>query len=432
MPTSVAVRPDTGQQARRAERYRLMRAQWTTSSVSDVRDCHRVPAPTPDGGWQDVELWRNDHGGSASFRGLVACDRVHLCPVCAAKLRHQRAVELADVLDRWLAAGNSAVFITVTVRHHARDDLAELWGDVRRSWGEAMTGRWGQWMRDRYGIAGTHLATEVTHGPSGWNPHMHNILFIRGSVEDLEERSNLEDRMIRSERIREKGRSGRWRVVEPDGLWLRYLHGLKRRGRDAVRDHGGLDVQWVTKASAEAIAHYVAGLGWVSETVEGMAADKATLEATRMDLKKGGAREDGDHRAPFEILEDALDGGEARDWAIWREWEAGSKGRHANEWTGTIVEEAMKLPPSSDELIDETDEALVWRFGPIDRFWLNHVGGHADALTAAEHAGTVGVSVLVRHWGGLDTGYCRECFDSRALCVDHDRELMREWRKVVG
>lgn len=276
------------------------------------RKCGRVRlAPS-------VQVWFSPSTSSARFRGLLTCGSVWECPVCAAAIKAGRALEVQAALE-W--HGGPAGMLTLTVRHSWGAPLRALRRSVARCWRRVCSGApWKRW-KARIGLVGSVRALEVTHGPNGWHPHLHVLLFTE----------------------HELGAS--------DVAWLR------ERWRAAVVAELGPDGEpseergttW-TKASAAA---YLSKLG---------------LEVTD-DFDKGAK---GANRNPWRIAADYARTRDARELALWREYADGMKGARQLTWSQglrrlvfrregepTDAELAMLAPDDSEHVL--TLDPATWR-----------------------------------------------------------------------
>lgn len=307
---------------RKAERYELRSGLWRATGLERCRDCGRV-AVTP-GGSVGVRVVK---GGGSGFSGLATCGSVWACPVCAAKIAARRGDELARVLSWAVGEGHTVAMLTLTARHHERQALSVLWDGVQAAWGAVTSGRAWQATRDGFGVLGWARAVEVTHGANGWHPHLHVVLVLEGRVE--------------RERVEALGAA----------LWPRWERALERRGLSALRAPG-LDIRASVGEVRDALAAYL---------VKALA-----MEATAGHGKRG--REGG--RAPFQLLADLVRDGEARDHALWREWETTSRGRRQLTWSRDLRALAGMADEQTDEQIAGEDvegedvlvlDAVTWR-----------------------------------------------------------------------
>ena len=132
----------------------------------------------------NVGVWIKD--GSAWFRGLVNCGQVWVCPVCAYRIARQRSKEVLAVIRAHRKKGGGIYLVTATLPHDQGDDLRRLRGVVSRSWSACISGRGWPAMKKAIGLEGQVRALEVTHGPSGWHPHLHVLLFTRHTLSEAQ------------------------------------------------------------------------------------------------------------------------------------------------------------------------------------------------------------------------------------------------------
>jgi hypothetical protein len=106
----------------------------------------------------------------------VHCGSVWACPVCAAKIATRRAEEVAEVMRIALERGCAASMVTLTMRHHQGQSLADCWAALSKGWRAVTTGT--QWTTDAdaAGLVGWVRAVEVTQGKNGWHVHVHALL----------------------------------------------------------------------------------------------------------------------------------------------------------------------------------------------------------------------------------------------------------------
>lgn len=187
-------------QARRRNRYRL---RALIARMGDHRAALARRVALDDDPWQAVPFRRTAgcgrilHGddvtvhqvaGTAYVSGVSTCGSVWLCPVCEAKIRTGRALELRELATAHAATGGTVGMITLTVRHGPEHELAELMdveGDAWRS--IQQDDRWRGLTDEVAEIAGVQLvgfvrSWEVTQGftadpkTGSWHPHFHVLL----------------------------------------------------------------------------------------------------------------------------------------------------------------------------------------------------------------------------------------------------------------
>lgn len=112
----------------------------------------------------------------------MVCGSVWVCPVCASKITERRRLELSQGVESWKDQGGSVYLLTLTVPHYASNALSSVLDGLSKAL-RLMTHRkpWGRFC-DSVDLAGRVRTLEVTHGPNGWHPHFHLLLFTRRPV----------------------------------------------------------------------------------------------------------------------------------------------------------------------------------------------------------------------------------------------------------
>jgi hypothetical protein len=275
------------------------------------------------------------------------------------------------------------MLLTLTMPHDYEDRLTDVLGTVRASFGATISGR--AWQADKEGFSLAHyiVAHDGTVGKNGWHPHLHILLFGERVLSDAEVTA-LADRLHE-----------RWsRAVE------------KRGHRAPTREHG---IQLERARQRVDVARYVCQVIAGDEGDESRTVPVA-LEMTRGDLKT--SRHNG-QRTPWQLLSDltarrAADGewtdeleqADARDFALWQEWERATKGLRAIRWSKGL-RAAVGL--TTEERTDE--EIVAAEVGGVDVFSFPDVdswkavattpGARSAVLRAAESGGSNEVTWLV-------------------------------------
>lgn len=116
--------------------------------------------------------------GSVGYSGILSCGSVWSCPVCATRVCVHRGEEVKRAVERWRDdPKNSVAMLTLTVRHAKGHKLSALRRGLARAWRKVWMGKAGQKRKQRWNVAHTIRALEVTHGANGWHPHLHIALF---------------------------------------------------------------------------------------------------------------------------------------------------------------------------------------------------------------------------------------------------------------
>jgi hypothetical protein len=254
------------------------------------------------------------------------------------KIEAGRADEVSQGLRSWDELGGTVALLTLTMRHDRGQALSELFeaqSDAWRAASGAAKGRVKAAMAAA-GVAGWVRKVEVTHGVNGWHVHVHALLFIdSGAPDDL---TALGDAVFRA--------------------WARRL---KARGLAApIAESGGLDLRRLDLGQAlEEAAGYLAKSSY--EAVEPAGSDDVQVRRAARELTGSATKRAGrGNRTPFGVLADLQAFGLADDFAIWREWEQGSRGRRAMTWSEGMRDRVVVDQEQDDEeLAADTDGAGV-------------------------------------------------------------------------
>ena len=354
--------------AARADRYRLRRTagRLLGGRVADC-GCKRAHA--------DVQIWRSDEdGGRAEFRGLVTCGSIWACPVCAGKIAAGRAEEVAALMqahERAVYADATrpeegppppcAFMATFTVRHSRWQSAAALKFAVAAAWKCVQQGRGWKALKARYSVVGTIRALEVTHGGSGWHPHLHVLVFSARPLDDATQHALA------------------------DALFDRWRASVAKEGAECLRQ--AFDFRAARGASGAAA--YVAKWGAGCEVAKGGA------KAAR------GAR-----RSPWQLLR-AYETGDRRAGALFAEYAKAFKGaRHLTYSVGLREAYGLRDEIEDDDLAAQgeligkaalcvTLSAQAWA-DIAERRGLDGGALAHEVLCAAEIGGAEAVAAVLR------------------------------------
>lgn len=374
------------QQAARRERYRRRSEgqEWLIRRAREVEGLAPVAAPVidmqtgeirrPRAGdqewvrpprvarcsWRVGEVGVHAEGGSAHFSGTERCGSIWACPVCASVIRPERAQEVQHAVTQHTEQGGALLFVTLTLRHHKGQALADTLDAVLTCWQKMLRGKaWGT-TKDRYGIEGYIRSIEVTVGENGWHPHAHVIFFLRDAISEGTAQA-LGD--------------------ELHGRWARYV--TAATGKTPTR-RSGVDVQRVT-GDGKVVAQYLAKMQ--EDHVPGGPEWDVGAEMARSDVKRGRGRSS---LVPFELLDLSPDrdlGDDDSRRRLWVEYVEATKGRRAITWSRGLKARYAVEDRSDDEIIEDTERAPL-RYvadGPAyDRLRRRDPVGLAMVLDAAE------------------------------------------------
>lgn len=302
----------------------LQKVLWEISDNPRFQGCHRWRAAG-----SNAHLVWNNSGADKSTRwgGLQTSSSVWCSPLSAAAIARTRQAQIEKALDSWTETrGHSVVFMTLTLRHKKRNNLAELWDALSYCWrGITGTASWRGGVRmigdkERFGIEHFVKSVELTHGlKNGFHPHLHVVLFLNKVLSD-DELAVLRNR-----------------------FYERWSNAALRKGLDAPTKVRGIDIKQVVSGaeSLKKLASYLAkgNVGKLSYEV----ADGA------MKIAKG------DNRTMFQVLGDLGVRKTTRDLAIWREYERVSTGRRQISWSKGAKDffGVADLDDAAAELLDE-------------------------------------------------------------------------------
>lgn len=329
----------------RSLRYRLRSTGHAVARPnSNVSKCGRVRVKA-----HGVEVRRRGDG-SAFFAGVVRCGSVWECPVCSARVTSHRAAELRFHVGAHRATGGGCYLLTLTTPHDQGDDLKPLRKAVSDSWRAVCSGRgWQEW-RKRAGLVGYVRAAEATHGPKGWHPHLHVLIFTAAPL-TAQLHAELEAYVYE-----------RWCAkIQAFGY------------RKPSREHG---VKLVESHQDD----YIAKLGLSDEVASG--AFKTAREG---------------RRSPLAILHDYDVHRRPRDLALWKEWCDGMRGARQLTWSKGLRERYITERELSDaEVVAEEEKKPAEVLVVIDPvMWDEAVAQRPELqtrlLNAAEEYGARGV-----------------------------------------
>lgn len=190
-----------------------------------------------------VGLLHHPQAESASYKGLLACASIWLCPVCAAKITERRRVAY-DAVFKSLSVSNPVVMLTLTLQHERDDTLAGLLEILLSSYDRMLTtGKTAAKFLKRWGILGRARSLEVTYGVNGWHVHLHVALILSVPLSEVD------------------------LPAFSDGCKQRWTSILDRFGGYASWDHGAVltvesDPTYIVKLGFEDIELVRSGSGW--------------------------------------------------------------------------------------------------------------------------------------------------------------------------
>jgi hypothetical protein len=292
-------------------RYALQSEVCRLLPASRSATCNRYVSARSEG----VHIYCHATGKAAYYKGLVVCGSIWICPLCSARITEFRRAEIKQAVEVLCAR---AVLVTYTLRHTLDDQLPDVLGKLKGAYKKMWSGRWVEEFREDHGYIGQIKALEITHGKSGWHPHLHCLMFLNTAMSTDSIELDLQT-----------------------ALRKRWLYTLDRVGGDASWSNG-----LTVKVTYGDIAEYVEKMG--HEPI-----DEIGWNITH-EIGKGPAkvsRSGGD--TPLQLLYRSLCGDECAS-SLWLEYVAAFKGDQQLRWSPGLRELAglSKSEPSDEEKAD--------------------------------------------------------------------------------
>jgi hypothetical protein len=168
VPASAVVERGQRQEAR----YWLRGLLRQVTSLQRVRTCG-LP-------FSCIVVRRKD--GVHHFSGMSTCGSGWACPVCSAKIRYHRALEVSKATVNALDRGMGALFVTRTLPHSYEDRLGVTLNLLNQGRWYVVNQTTVKAARAAAGYIGGIAAKEITYGHSGWHPHSHDIELYKQEI----------------------------------------------------------------------------------------------------------------------------------------------------------------------------------------------------------------------------------------------------------
>lgn len=279
-----------------------------------VSTCYRAVVPGRGG----VDVLHDPGHSAAHYAGLQTCGSVWLCPVCAAKISERRRVELAEACAAWreLGEGRQLALVTLTLQHHAGENLADVLKTLQKARRHLVSGREASDFNLVWGIEGQVRSLEITHGDNGWHPHMHVLLFINGETNPTQLQEVFKQR---------------WQsAVESEGGYASLQYGC--------------DVRFTDEQISDYIAKYGKEPKWT-------AAHEVTKAISKTGIREG--------RTPMKLLFD-YNNGDKRAGRLWIQYACNFKGQRQLFWShGLRKKLGLAKEKTDEEVAAEQEETAV-------------------------------------------------------------------------
>lgn len=330
--------------------------------IKHRRPGERVGAPSAD--HAEIRVREQDGQRRAQVRGPVRCKSPHSCPECASSRRSEASRQITHATSHWREAGGELGLLTLTIRHHRNDDLRLLVTVLLRAWHLLTHGS--PWLRiaARLGIAHTVRGFDVTHGPRGWHPHLHVLLFV------VSERRDEEAAALARARLSERWASCLTRALVENGVAMKDIAAYL-----PDEAHG-------THLKPCARGEYLVKLGLSSDAARDFRDSGGPDGACDGEVAHG-------RRNPWQIAASAALG-DARDRVLWQEYtHAILRVRLVTGLAG--LRRAFGDAPVTPEAAG-TEELVAVIPRPVYMALAKRLGAMAHLLEAAERGGLLGVA----------------------------------------
>lgn len=141
---------------------------------------------------KDVEVWErageHDKPTKVSYKNLIRCGSVWVCPFCAFKIRTARRDELMTIFEGWQADGYHLIFLTLTKQHKLTDGKyynREKFRSYNRDWEKVNAHRVIRDLKSQFGIEMIRTIEFTYSSVNGFHPHLHTVLAYRTDFKKL-------------------------------------------------------------------------------------------------------------------------------------------------------------------------------------------------------------------------------------------------------
>lgn len=287
---------------------------------------------------------------ATGYSGVAFCESIWACPVCSAHIRQGRAAEIERAAVAHVNAAGSLAFITMTLPHRRQDPLDVTLRLLTEGWTWIKRQRSVKDALRRLRHLGHVKSVEVTFTAgdvgNGWHPHLHVLVFFDRPDVSPDDLADLRG-VFHAQWVAWFARND-WRLpCEAVGVNVQPVTGQGAGVAtylSKVQDDGGRD-----RHVALEIARGDAKRGRTS----------ATLMPFEILARSGRRRRAGDNR------------GQGRDVALWREYEAATKGKRCIVWSPGLKDRFGIREKTDEQIIaEQLNEGATVRL-PMNRWeWL--------------------------------------------------------------
>ncbi|MBA7524373.1 hypothetical protein ES705_16511 [subsurface metagenome] len=161
------------------ENRNMVRKNYILDSVfKSVCNCGRNVVPD-----REVEIWERatgqDEAIRVSYKNLIRCGSVWICPECSYKIRSTRRDELMTMFNGLQSDGYHLIFLTLTKRHKMVDSKhydRDKFKSYNKDWEKTNTCRIIRDLKAQFGIKNIRTIDFTYSYVNGFHPHLHIVL----------------------------------------------------------------------------------------------------------------------------------------------------------------------------------------------------------------------------------------------------------------
>lgn len=175
----------------RKERYQLLRTARAIYAKAGEKEGYEYvlnyhkTAKCAYASHSDVLVHVSTEYHKALLSGVIACGRVHTCPVCGAKIEERRRLEIAKGVDFWYGLENKTVsMLTFTFSHSLGERLEDVLNKQADALERLRAGKAWTKFKTVFGFDSLIRSLEVTWGEeNGWHPHTHELWCVDKEID---------------------------------------------------------------------------------------------------------------------------------------------------------------------------------------------------------------------------------------------------------
>jgi len=168
------------------ENRKMVRKNFISDGTfKSVCNCGRNVIPD-----RDVEIWERARGQDevtqVSYKNLIRCGSVWICPECSYKIRTTRRDELMTMFKGLQSDGYHLIFLTLTKRHKLVDSKyydRDKFKSYNKDWEKTNTCRVVRDLKAQFGIQTIRTIDFTYSFINGFHPHLHTVLAFKTDLD---------------------------------------------------------------------------------------------------------------------------------------------------------------------------------------------------------------------------------------------------------